>query len=279
MISLAPFDRSREPRIRAEAQAMAESFRDALLESCAPGSIDGVYVKGSAYRPWDSAIDYVPGVSDVDIHVRISPAAPHPRRSIDLALAVGERARVLFRARNPRPVHVPRAQLIFLDEIESMPGYLPSPVGSVRTLHGTPYLGAEAEMYRDTAPEDRLRFDVDRDFVLVDLPGKVVDRPGLALWNVIERLTWRVGPTGPRVLTQLGADPFVVWATHRTAIVNELVDRGCEAVAEAYIGYYEAGWKGFESSFQAPEPARDAIEAATRLFVAAQEVVERSQER
>lgn len=253
---------------------MAGAFRDALLERCPEGAVDGVYVKGSAYRPWESAVDYVPGVSDVDVHVRMRPEARHPRRSIGLALEVGDRALDIFTAAHPEPLHVPRPQLVFLDELEAMPGYLPSPAESVTTLFGTRYAGAAADAYRDTRDADLARFDVDRLFVLEELPGKVVDRPGRALWNVIERLTWRVGPTGPRVLTQLGADPFTVWAMNRSAIVKELAERGGLDVAAAYVDYYGAGWRGFEDGFADSGPAQDAIRAATRLFVAADSLIE-----
>ena len=58
--------------LRADVEAMAEAWRTVLLEELGAAAIDGLYLKGSAAKRWDSLVDYVPELSDVDLHVRLS---------------------------------------------------------------------------------------------------------------------------------------------------------------------------------------------------------------
>jgi hypothetical protein len=190
-------------RLRAEAQGMGEAYLDALLAACPEDAISGVYAKGSAYRPWDTAIDYVPELSDVDIHVRLAPEEDQAVRAMPFALDVGEAALGLFQSRFPRAVHVPRPQLFFLGDLERLRGYLPSPSGCVHTLFGQEYSGASRSDYADCQVADGQRFSDDARFMVNDLPGQVIDRPGRLLWRAVATITWRVGPAEPRLLTQL----------------------------------------------------------------------------
>ena len=49
---------------------MAESIVEALLDEIPPEEIRGIYLMGSGQKEWDSPIDYVPEISDVDIHIQ-----------------------------------------------------------------------------------------------------------------------------------------------------------------------------------------------------------------
>ena len=48
---------------------MVASIVEALLRQIPSSEVAGIYFKGSAQKRWDSPVDYVPEVSDVDIHV------------------------------------------------------------------------------------------------------------------------------------------------------------------------------------------------------------------
>ena len=48
---------------------MAKCFRDELLHLIPEGEIRAIYLKGSAVKAWESPLDYVPEISDVDMHV------------------------------------------------------------------------------------------------------------------------------------------------------------------------------------------------------------------
>lgn len=252
--------------LRAEASAMAGAYRDALVAEAPEGSIAAIYVKGSSIRAWDTEVDYVPELSDVDIHVRLGADAPPIVRSFPFALAVGEAALRRFLKVHPSPTHTPRPQLFFLDDIERLPGYLPSPPGDVRTVLGDEYRGAVPADYADCRDTDVERFEADADFVLHELAGKVIDRPGPHLWKVVSTLTFRVAPAGPRLLTQLGMSPWEAWSLNRTAVVRELIERDQKSLASHYAGFYLAGWAGFRSDFRDADVARLALLAAHGMF-------------
>ncbi len=55
-------------RLRAEVEAMTEAYLTAI-EAVIPGVLEGAYLKGSAVKRWDTPLDYVPEVSDVDVHL------------------------------------------------------------------------------------------------------------------------------------------------------------------------------------------------------------------
>lgn len=245
---------------------MAESYRDALLAEAPEGSIAGVYLKGSSIRAWDTRVDYVPELSDVDIHVRLAEGAPPVVRSFPFALRVAEGALERFRTIFPSPAHTPRPQLFFLDQMEKLPGYLPSPPAGVRTLFGDEYRGATRDEYAHVRVSDTDRFCADADFVRRELAGKVIDRPGALLWRVVATLTFRIAPAGPRLLTHLGISPWDAWSMNRTGVVCALAERGHEGVADHYAGFYLAGWAGFESGFRDAHAARLALLAAHGMF-------------
>ena len=276
-VELEPFDPLLARRLRDEAHGMARAYVNALLAELHRDSISGVYAKGSAYRPWDSVVDYVPEVSDVDIHVRLAPGSEHALDRLDHALAIGARALATFTALHPAAAHTPRPQLMRLTEIEAFDGYRPSPGESVHTLHGEPYDGAEPGDYDgQVAIDDARRFRADADFVTGELASKVVDRPGAATWSVVARVAFRVAPAGPRLLTALGVDAYEAWSMNRTAVVGRLSELGHDDLAEAYADFYLAGWEGFRSRFASHDAARRALLAADRLFARGEALVPRA---
>lgn len=132
-------DRFPNPEVlRAEVDAMVEAIAGALIDNLGEG-IEGLWLKGSAAKPWETPIDYVPELSDVDIHYRVSKSQGSAAlEDLDRALVLhGEIAR-RFNAAQPSPTHVPRPQFISVDQIEQLSDYIPSPAATVQTLHGAP---------------------------------------------------------------------------------------------------------------------------------------------
>ena len=247
---------------------MGEAYLEALLERSEPGAVTGVYLKGSALKPWDSAIDYVPELSDVDVHVRFAtwPDGARGLASVRGAALLTRSASSAFQRRHPRASHRPRPQLLVVNELERQPRYMPSPASTVETLFGDPYPESTRAAYLQVVPNDRSNFLADADFVRDDVPWKLIDRPDRLAWRVVDVLTWRVGPAGPRLLTQLGVDPFDAWSMNRTSVARELETRAGPAVSEAYRDFYLAGWEGFRSGFGTAPPAIRALSAAEALF-------------
>lgn len=274
VLTLPPIADEVADTLRLEARGLAEVLRDVVLEEAPQDSVTGVYLKGSSVRAWASRIDYVPEVSDVDVHVRVHADARDATRSLAFALRVADRTRELFSERFPRATHSPRPQLFFLGDIEQMSGYLPSTSGSVVVLHGDEYqAGTEAE-YAACAADDRTRFIADADFVLENIAGKIIDRPGKLAWQAVASLTWRVAPAGPRLLTQLGQTPHEVWSMNRTAVTRALRSLGHGEVAAAYADFYLAGWDGYLTDFVDARPALRAVQAAYQLFAAGRGLME-----
>ena len=56
-------------QIRVEVEAYVESVTEVLTEAIPASALRGLYYKGSALKQWDSALDYVPEISDVDFHL------------------------------------------------------------------------------------------------------------------------------------------------------------------------------------------------------------------
>ena len=250
------------------------AYSRVLVAESPKGSIAGVYLKGSSQRLWKTEIDYVPELSDVDIHVRLAPDAPAVLHSFPFALQLAQSALAAFQHQFPSRSHTPRPQLSFLDHLETLPGYLASPAGTVQTLLGEDYRGGTRAEYADCAQSDAQRFSSDTHFLIDELAGKVIDRPGKLLWHVVSTITWRVGPAGPRLLTHLGMDPYTAWSLNRTAIVRELHERGQETLANSYAEFYVAGWEGFRSGFKADAAARRALSAAHRLYTGGLALIE-----
>jgi len=146
----------------------------------------------------------------------------------------------------------------------------------VRTLHGEPYPDVTAGAYAGARTVDAQRFLADADFVITELPAKLVDRPGRLAWQVVTVLAWRMGPAGPRLLTQLGIDPYTAWRVNRTAIVAQLAERGHPDLARCCAAFYLAGWQGYRSGFADGDAAADAVRAAARLFREGRELLRRA---
>ena len=76
--------------IKEDVQIAIKIWKELLLEQFSD-DIEYMYVKGSAVKGWSSIIDYVPQISDIDIHVKVkdeqNSELVHP--SLETALRVG----------------------------------------------------------------------------------------------------------------------------------------------------------------------------------------------
>ena len=101
----------------------------------------GIYAKGSATRAWDTVIDYVPEISDVDIHVWLvdEPSAQPVLQDLDVALAIQADLERRYKEAIHVPLHVPRPQIMLLKTLAEDPAYVPLPPHVVETLYGEPY--------------------------------------------------------------------------------------------------------------------------------------------
>ena len=123
--------------LRREVDALVESFVEVLLARVPADELRGIYLKGSAKKEWTSPVDYVPELSDVDIHVFFRDAADVERRlgSTEVALGIQSDVEERYLSKVASPVHFPRPQVVILNYVLQQP--------ERKTAHLLPFLSAD----------------------------------------------------------------------------------------------------------------------------------------
>ena len=263
-------------RLRLEVEAMVESFVETLLDEIPNEDIRGMYLKGSGQKAWDSPIDYVPEISDVDIHVQFhdDDAWRGHIGTFAQAMKIHRRVERAYLSRIREPLHTPRPQLIVVNRMVQQIEYVPSPRATVRTLYGEEYPLAD---YSD--PDAIRRVERDRLLAdagyLADYPLHVIDRFGKYVVEGMRALAWRVSPAGPRALHVLGVDTALAWSLNRTGIVAMLAELGQTELAARYLEFYAQGWRYFLSKYEDYDAGRAAISAGVDAVSRAAEIASR----
>lgn len=250
--------------LRQEADAMLAAFVEVLLDTVPKERIEALYGKGSAFKAWDSPLDYVPELSDVDLHLLLRDKGDVGTYfgSLEQALRVQQAVEERFREKVPVPLHLPRPQFLVVNEHED---FLPAPRATMRVLHG------EVRRSLEDIEDDRIRA-VDASMLLSHedflktLPMTVIDRPGRYQQDVLRALSWRVSPTGPRILSVLGFPPKTAWSLNRTGVVEALRELGEAPLAEGYAAFYLESWQYFLSRHRDSDAARRGVLAGCRLL-------------
>lgn len=251
--------------LRQEIAAITDTFVTVLFTVLPRDAVAGIYAKGSARKPWDSPVDYVPELSDVDFHVLFSHDGEAERPdSIETAMIMSRSLENEYRQRVPSPVHVPRLQVINANELHREPDFIYSAPNTVETLYGLPYPAPELNSAKSQAAA-RANL-LSHDMFLRQLPSTMHDKYGKHLWEALRPMNWRIGPTGPRVLELRGTPYLHAWGINRTAIIALLREIGEEDLADDYAAYYLAGWRYFLSGRLDGEAARNAILAGWRVL-------------
>ncbi|MBY8998426.1 MAG: hypothetical protein KGD60_11900 [Candidatus Thorarchaeota archaeon] len=233
--------------------------------------LEYVYAKGSATKPWDSHIDYVPTISDVDIHIGLKDDEPllgNTPDDFDLAVSLSRQCEEEFLRRRPNHLHVPRMQVIETRFLLQNVQYTPPRPQDIQKLYGEPHL------QKLPSPDiiragDLERISDEKEFV-DDLPRRILDRTGLDWWAIIRTMSWRVSPSPVRILTQKHSDPLEVWSWNRTTIHRELLKEGYDTIASYYHGFYEYGWSLFLSEFKELSEFRAVVNNGYKLLIECQ---------
>ena len=258
-------------RLRREVSAMTEAIVEALLNNIPKDEIRAIYLKGSAKKRWDTPIDYVPEASDLDLHLWFHDddgERTHIGR-LDQALTIQQDIEAGYRARRPNPIHTPRPQIMIMNSMMRRPGYMHSPLATVKVLYGESYPAADY-----AAVDEIKRYKCHDLLALADIlerfPYRVFDRPDKYLAELFRDLSYRVSPVGPIVLHLAGLDPMTAWSMNRTHVTRALEDIGECDLAESYVDYFLARWRWFLSDSEDLDAVRDAVRVAI-------EVLERSE--
>lgn len=260
-------------KARREVFSCIEAWKT-LFETRFCGKIEYAYAKGSGVKEWSTPIDYVPLLSDVDIHIKVrgdEPLFGSRETAMEEALEVSSEYEELFLEWNPDPLHVPRTQIVVLNEVVEDPKFLlPLESDDIHVMLGEPEL-------RKTPFKERIRaIDLEKlmelEGVLSSLPMSAVDKTGLEYWYLIRRLVWHVSPTPVRLLTQVEEDPEEAWMWNRTRICEKLEEHGFHEVSESYREYYLLGWEMCFTDFRDTRIMRrivsrayDVLESSFRL--------------
>lgn len=237
-------------RAREDVECALEIWGE-ILPKFFDSRLEYIYAKGSATKSWDSHVDYVPIVSDVDIHVKTvddDELFGHNKDAFDLGMKLSLHCEDEFLRRKPDHLHVPRMQVTEIHFLTNLAHYTPPRPQDIRILYGTPN---QKEL---PTPETVRDGDLDRIFedeeYLNDLPRAAFDRTGLDFWSIVRTMGWRVSPAPVRILTQKHPDPLEVWSWNRTTIHRELLSKGYDRIATYYYGFYESGWNLYLSEFK-----------------------------
>ncbi len=245
--------------MKADIQSCLDAWISVLRKSLGP-RLKYAYAKGSALKHWDSPIDYVPIISDVDIHIMLQDSNglfPNSEDTFADSMTLSQEYENRFMEIRTEHLHIPRSQLILIDKLAEIVNYVPPRAQDVRIIHG--------EFPEPIFPTISTIRNIDRENLLSltdfvsRIPNRIVDRVGLDFWSIIREMTWRVSPSPIRLLTQTAEDPIDVWSWNRTRIVKELRMQGHDAIADHYRDYYNAGWKLFLSGFTSSADFRQTL--------------------
>ena len=258
-------------QLRTETRCLAACVRDVLVSQMPADEIRGIYLTGSTVKPWDSPLDYVPEVSDVDIHVAFhnDSAWRDHLDTVPQALAIQAGIEACFEERVAQPLHRPRLQLIVLNKLTTeRPGFVYAPQSTVVVLHGEPY-PKDDYANPDTIRRHNAADLIERGEFVERVPLLAIDRLGPHVRDLLSQLVWRVSPVGPLALHLAGLGAEHVWSLNRTRVTASLQDLGLDSLADPYTAFYLSGWDYVLSNFTYTTAYRTAILAATQVLTEA----------
>ncbi len=218
-----------------------------LLTSEFSNKIKYMYAKGSAVKPWCTPLDYVPILSDLDIHIMLKDGnnifydEPDP---VKKSLEISEKYEQTFTKEYSNALHLPRTQLVTINQLLTSTDYIPPRIKDVRIMYGEPCTPFFPEPHRIREIDYNHLIKIKR--TVENIPMSLIDRSGLDYWTLIRKFNWQVSPTPVRLLTQVSDFvPEEIWSWNRTKITTEIENIGYKQIAAHYKQYYLSGWKAF----------------------------------
>ena len=255
---------------RRDVDAAIEVWRQ-LIQERLSDRIEYAILKGSGIKTWESPVDYVPMISDIDIHMGTKdrvPLFPETRGGFLYSLETNRLYEMKFKETRPDHLHLPRPQVVVMNE--SRGDWLPERPEEVKLLFGEVPLKPEESVEHLRARD--LNELAGLGPLLAQLPVQVIDRIDLEYYRVLRMLCYVVSPTPIRVLSQF-ADPKHMWTLNRTNVLRLLERSGFQGIAEPYREYYLTGWKAFTEGFRDNETMRQLITHAYDVLYASYDAV------
>lgn len=260
-------------RLRAECDLMRACIVEALRDALGDSAFVTIYSHGSSLKHWDTPLDYVPELSDVDVQLVLHEPEPLTR-DLDLALHIARDYSQRFAGRAGQPLHTPRPQIMVINHLLADPDFLPSPAGSSHTEFGRPIheVRPQPDPAQVPAADRRALQRPDGVELAARAAMWLIDRPGRHAWQGLRDLAWRVGPTGSRVLSVLGASYLDAWGSNRTGVYRQLISAGETTLADDYAAFYLRGWDFFLSGNTDVAAAHAGILAGFRVIQRGHEI-------
>jgi hypothetical protein len=258
-----------DPQYRSEVEAMKTAYLETILEVIPRPALRDVFFKGSAFKPWDSTIDYVPELSDVDIHVWFEDDDGFDKTFpiLEAALEFTAKAEARFFAACPKPLHVPRVQLIALNRLLAGEFFVSSPPSVTHSHFRLQYpsgQNTDPEVIR--AIDLRLLQKYANPRLDVIRPERMIDKHGQDLGAALRDLAWRVGPLASRALSVLGSSYEQAWGHNRSNLMLKLEAQGQHDLVSSIRGFYRNAWTYFLSQHRDGPAARSAIRHAANAL-------------
>ncbi len=265
--------------LRKEIQCMLDAFIKVLVGSIPESGITGIYFKGSGQKEWDSLLDYVPEISDIDIHLLFAEDSLIEQYfgTTEQALAIQAQVEERYFSSVHEPIHFPRPQLLMLNPLLKSKDFVPSPSNTITVLHGKPYPPAKKSALKKLQFIDCQRL-LDEEKFLSEYPLHVIDRPSKYLWQALRNLLWHISPIGSRVLSVRGKSYDEAWGINRTSIVKALKILGEKQLVRDYSQFYMSAWDYFLSGYGDTNAGRSAIVAGINALRRAIEIAKKNKE-
>lgn len=234
------------PQARKDIDNSLDVWKNLLLREF-DEKIKFIYAKGSAVKPWNSPLDYVPILSDLDIHIKLIKNTKIFQNILDpigKSLEISKRYEQIFTNKFPRSLHLPRTQLVTINKLLELAEYVPPRLNDVRIIYGEPVIPSKPEPRRIREMDYNGLIKIKE--TLEKAPMSLIDRSGLDYWVIIRRINWQVSPTPFRLLTQVSnIAPIEIWSWNRSKIITELENHGFEEIVGHYKQFYLTGWEAF----------------------------------
>jgi hypothetical protein len=259
-----------DPQYRLEVKAMKAAYLETILEVIPQVALRDVFFKGSAFKAWDDLVDYVPELSDVDIHVWFQDDDGFEKTfpTLEAALEFSAKAEARFFAACPKPLHVPRVQLIALNWLLTYESFVSNPAGNPHSHFGLEYPSGQnpdPDVIRAIDSQNLLE-EAERVVNLIK-PERMVDKHSKDFRAILCDLGERIGPLASRVVSLRGSSSEDAWGGHnRSNLLLKLEAQGQHDLVSSIRGFYQNAWTYFLSQDRDGNAARSAIRHAANAL-------------
>ena len=236
-----------------------------MLNVSLPNEIEYIFTKGSSAKKWETEIDYVPQISDIDIHVKLKEKRKNLLNlddSFEHASYFTTNYEDLFnemcRGKKYSPQHLPRIQIVQLDLVKRKGYVVPPRDCDITWIQGNTTLPDEMD-HNLVRKMDLMNLQSESSFIS-SIPRTYMELSGLEYYTLLYKINSRISPSPIRLLTQiLDTNPHDVWAYNKTEVKNKLIENHFEELARYYEIYYIQGWELFKNNFTDIELYQDMI--------------------